>query len=80
MSMRKPRVICLHCSSRDAAAVCREGYDEPEILPSSIHPICLMSADGGDGTDARPLEGNDPLLPRDALHWGIERMRCDCML
>jgi hypothetical protein len=25
-----------------------EGYDEPEILPSSIHPICLMSADGGE--------------------------------
>jgi hypothetical protein len=24
-----------------------KGYDEPEILPSSIHPICLMSADGG---------------------------------
>src|SRR5262245_62407551 len=24
-----------------------EGYDEPEILPSSTHPICLMSADGG---------------------------------
>ena len=23
------------------------GYDEPEILPSSTHPICLMSADGG---------------------------------
>jgi hypothetical protein len=22
------------------------GYDEPEILPSSIHPISLMSADG----------------------------------
>src|SRR5215216_2814972 len=22
-------------------------YDEPEILPSSTHPICLMSADGG---------------------------------
>jgi hypothetical protein len=22
--------------------------DEPEILPSSTHPICLMSADGGD--------------------------------
>jgi hypothetical protein len=28
------------------AAPC-EGYDEPEILPSSTHPICLMSADGG---------------------------------
>src|SRR4029453_19241864 len=24
-----------------------EGYDEPEILPSSTHPICLTSADGG---------------------------------
>src|SRR5262249_37432945 len=24
-----------------------EGYNEPEILPSSTHPICLMSADGG---------------------------------
>src|SRR4051812_7234090 len=24
-----------------------ESYDEPEILPSSTHPICLMSADGG---------------------------------
>src|SRR5258707_10424879 len=24
-----------------------EGYDEPEILPSSTHPICLMSTDGG---------------------------------
>src|SRR5271165_5309961 len=24
----------------------REGYDEPEILPSSTYPICLMSADG----------------------------------
>src|SRR5262245_51498776 len=24
----------------------REGYDELEILPSSTHPICLMSADG----------------------------------
>src|SRR5262245_14984096 len=23
------------------------GYDEPEILPSSTHQICLMSADGG---------------------------------
>jgi hypothetical protein len=23
------------------------GYDEPEILPSSIHPICLKGADGG---------------------------------
>ena len=22
------------------------GYDEPEILPSSTHPICLMGADG----------------------------------
>jgi Cu+-exporting ATPase len=25
----------------------RLGYDEPETLPSSTHPICLMSADGG---------------------------------
>src|SRR6516225_5525981 len=25
----------------------QEGYDEPEILPSSTHPTCLMSADGG---------------------------------
>ena len=24
-----------------------KGYDEPEILPSSTRPICLMSADGG---------------------------------
>jgi hypothetical protein len=24
-----------------------QGYDEPDILPSSTHPICLMSADGG---------------------------------
>jgi hypothetical protein len=23
------------------------GYDEPEILPSSTHPICLTRADGG---------------------------------
>jgi hypothetical protein len=22
-------------------------HDEPEILPSSTHPICLTSADGG---------------------------------
>jgi hypothetical protein len=24
-----------------------EGYDEPEILPTSTRPICLMSADAG---------------------------------
>src|SRR5208283_4050963 len=24
-----------------------KGYDEPEILPSSTHPNCLISADGG---------------------------------
>ena len=24
-----------------------KGYDEPEILPSSISPICFTSADGG---------------------------------
>src|SRR5437879_8415347 len=30
-----------------------EGYDEPEILPSSTHPICLMSADGGHHDEAR---------------------------
>src|SRR5436190_14301860 len=29
-----------------------EGYDEPEILPSSTHPICLMSADGGQSLTA----------------------------
>jgi hypothetical protein len=28
-----------------------KGYDEPEILPSSTHPICLMSADGKQGDD-----------------------------
>jgi hypothetical protein len=33
-------VICSHLRSL-------KGYDEPEILPSSTHPICLMSADGG---------------------------------
>ena len=27
-----------------------KGYDEPEILPSSTHPICPMSADGGHST------------------------------
>src|SRR5260370_3325598 len=41
-----------------------EGYDEPEILPSSTHPICLMSADGGPNRSAalrRPLSrGSDP--------------------
>src|SRR5207344_1150133 len=31
-----------------------KGYDEPETLPSSTHPICLMSADG---------EHDVPLLP-----------------
>src|SRR3954470_7476031 len=30
-----------------------EGYDEPEILPSSTHPICLMSADGGQPDECR---------------------------
>jgi hypothetical protein len=30
-----------------ASAPRAQGYDEPEILPSSIHPICLKSADGG---------------------------------
>ena len=29
-----------------------EGYDEPKILPSSTHPICLTSADGS-GMKAR---------------------------
>jgi uncharacterized protein YjbJ (UPF0337 family) len=24
-----------------------KGYDEPEILPSSTRPICLIGADGG---------------------------------
>jgi hypothetical protein len=24
-----------------------ERYDEPETIPSSIRPFCLMSADGG---------------------------------
>ena len=24
-----------------------ERYDEPETLPYSIHPVCPMSADGG---------------------------------
>jgi ABC transporter substrate binding protein len=28
-----------------------KGYDEPEILPSSTHPICLTSADGGQAGD-----------------------------
>src|SRR5256885_12752510 len=32
-----------------------EGYDEPEILPSSTHPICLMSADGGQSLPTRLL-------------------------
>jgi len=30
-----------------------KGYDEPEILPSSTHPICLTSADGGQTTPVR---------------------------
>src|SRR5258706_15990384 len=34
-----------------------EGYDEPEILPSSTHPICLMSADGGHSSIPLMREG-----------------------
>src|ERR671911_1850854 len=30
-----------------------KGYDEPEILPSSIHPICLIGADAGHQVAAR---------------------------
>jgi hypothetical protein len=26
-----------------------KGYDEPEILPSSTRPICLIGADAGHG-------------------------------
>jgi hypothetical protein len=47
------------------------GYDEPETLPSSTHPICLMSADGGHPRGSTPpfvapllgrsLEGNSNL-------------------
>src|SRR6266550_105140 len=33
-----------------------EGYDEPEILPSSTHPICLMSADGGQPDQIIPAQ------------------------
>src|SRR5260221_9101905 len=43
-----------------------EGYDEPEILPSSTHPICLMSADGGHHTDA---SGTATLLAN--LNYGV---------
>src|ERR1700730_12119499 len=48
-----------------------EGYDEPEILPSSIHPICLMSADGGSPRNSNQgashslrlgdMDGSDPV-------------------
>src|SRR3954454_21480 len=30
-----------------------ERYDEPETLPYSIHPVCPMSADGGQGIITR---------------------------
>src|SRR5258706_6527624 len=42
-----------------------EGYDEPEILPSSTHPICLMSADGGQRVLCR--KQSDLPVPR-SLH------------
>ncbi|HEX4569798.1 MAG TPA: hypothetical protein VH184_05175, partial [Dongiaceae bacterium] len=29
-----------------------KGYDEPEILPSSTHPVCLTIADAGQPTFA----------------------------
>jgi hypothetical protein len=28
-----------------------ERYDEPETLPYSIHPVCPMSADGGQSAE-----------------------------
>src|SRR2546421_6145340 len=43
-----------------------EGYDEPEILPSSTHPICLMSADGG----------HCDVFVRDIGPEGLEYIKC----
>jgi len=36
-------------------------YDEPEILPSSSHPICLMNADAGQSLLKSGLTGATPL-------------------
>src|SRR5208282_4483256 len=69
--------FCLICAPS-------EGYDEPEILPSSTHPICLMSADGGhtlnvaasptDKTYANQLKGAailEPIFKRQPRHPGV---------
>src|SRR6266576_3836405 len=46
-----------------------EGYDEPEILPSSTHPICLMSADGGQSaTNTSLLCGDEKLAQQSDRH------------
>jgi hypothetical protein len=38
--------FCLICASP-------KSYDEPEILPSSSHPVCLRSADAGQSEAAK---------------------------
>src|SRR5262249_17512836 len=59
-----------------------EGYDEPEILPSSTHPICLMSTDGGQSasatstSQARCHEARNPRSIDNMFGVALGRGRC----
>ena len=48
----------LRCSGLLSHLRSCERYDEPETLPYSIHPVCPMTADGGQCTSSwlRPVE------------------------
>src|SRR5437588_3431192 len=46
-----------------------EGYDEPEILPSSTHPICLMGADGEYGWNGSRATQKKGLLIEHETEW-----------
>jgi hypothetical protein len=58
-----------------------KGYDEPEILPSSTHPICLTSADGEHSVLAKAgaglrlnehIEADGPTVFAHACRMGLE--------
>jgi hypothetical protein len=54
-----------------------ECYDEPETLPYSIHPVCPMSADGGQVV-AWPEQALNPMVGK--TFKGLERTHCDRVL
>src|SRR5262245_26937573 len=48
-----------------------EGYDEPEILPSSTHQICLTSADGGHTSHGDVLADQPRAAAQQSRRWSM---------